>query len=141
MISIEKSGFVRPTPSIDTAGWWKEMAAGVLTMPECGACSRRFFPPQPRCSRCGSSDWALTRVDGRGSVYSWVVANRAFAEEFVEDVPYGIVAVDLVDGGRIIGRFSEDPTTLRDGLQVKAVVQQFDDFGLLWFTSVEASHD
>ncbi|GAF49530.1 Zn-ribbon domain-containing OB-fold protein [Rhodococcus wratislaviensis] len=141
MISIEKSGFVPPTPSIDTAGWWKAMAAGNLTMPECGECSSRFFPPQPRCSRCGASDWTLEPTDGRGSVYSWVVANRAFGEEFVDDVPYGIVAVDLVDGGRIIGRFAEDPALLRDGLRVEAVVQRFDEFGLLWFKSVEASED
>jgi len=140
MISIEKSGFVRPTPSIDTAGWWKEMAGGVLTMPECGDCSSRFFPPQPRCSRCGSSDWALTRVDGRGAVYSWVVAHRAFGDQFVDDVPYGIVAVDLVDGDRMIGRFAEDPNGLRDGLPVEAVVQQFDEFGLLWFKSVDSGN-
>lgn len=82
--------------------------------------------------------WNLAPVRGDGRVYSWVVANRSFAPEFDKDVPYGIVAVDLSDGGRLIGRYLGDHSDLLAGLAVVAEVERKDGFGLLWFAPAEA---
>lgn len=132
------AGYVIPTPNRDTAAWWEAMAQGRLTIPECTNCHRRFFPPQPFCPHCGSRGWNLAPVRGDGRVYSWVVANRSFAPEFDKDVPYGIVAVDLSDGGRLIGRYLGDHSDLLAGLAVVAEVERKDGFGLLWFAPAEA---
>ena len=72
-------------------------------------------------------------IDGRGTVYSWVVTHRAFSEEFTDAVPYGIVAVDLVDGGRMTGRFVGDPKGLCAGLPLTAVVYVEGETALLGF--------
>jgi uncharacterized protein len=129
-----KAGFVRPTmTNVDATMWWRSMAKGELTMPECTGCSHRFFPPQPFCPQCGAVEPRMVAVSGAGNVYSWVVVNRSFAPEFDDDVPYGIVAVDMVDGGRLIGRFTGEPLILRADLNVRALVERRDDFGLLWF--------
>jgi uncharacterized OB-fold protein len=41
---------------------------------------------------------------GRGLLYSWVVVRIALDPEFEPDVPYTVVAVDLEEGGRMLGR-------------------------------------
>jgi uncharacterized OB-fold protein len=126
-------GYLEPVPTVDTRPWWEELRKGRLTIPHCDACERRFFPPQPFCPHCGAAGWRLVEPDGRGTVYSWVVANRAFAPEFAQDVPYGIVAVDLVDGGRLIGRYTGSSDELGAGLAVRAHIQEFGEVRLLAF--------
>ena len=139
MIDPNTAGFVAPVPNIDTAEWWQGLNDGRLTVPECQECRERFFPPQPFCCHCGSSRWSLVGTSGHGTVYSWVVANRSFAPEFDADVPYGIVAVDLEGGGRMIGRFAGDSGRLRSGLEVSSMIQPHEGFGLLWFSESAAA--
>jgi uncharacterized OB-fold protein len=131
------AGYLTPAPNRDTAPWWDAMAQGRLTIPECEACRRRFFPPQPFCPHCGADRWRLAPVRGDGRVYSWVVVHRSFAPEFDKDVPYGIVAVDLRAGGRLIGRYLGELDDLRAGLAVVAEVECKDGFGLLWFAAAK----
>jgi uncharacterized OB-fold protein len=49
----------------------------------------------------------LTESRGLGHVYSWVVVNRTLSPEFADDTPYVIVAVDLDEGARMVGRLLE----------------------------------
>ena len=112
----------RVHPNLDTAWWWQALAQDELLVPACRACSKRFFPPQAFCPHCGSRDCREAASNGRGKVYSWIVTYRAFAPELVEEVPYAIVAVDLDDGGRLIGRFFGDFHILRDALPVRAKI-------------------
>jgi uncharacterized OB-fold protein len=137
MIEPHASGFVQPVPGVDTQWWWQDMASGVLRIPRCRSCIERFFPPQPLCPHCGSRDWAPEEVDGYGRVYSWIVTHRAFSPEFASDIPYAIVAVDLIDGGRMIGRFRGATDDLRDKLPVRAEVHHIDGTGLLWFAPAD----
>lgn len=126
-----------PTPNLDTREWWDALSAGTVTAPKCGQCDSLFFPPQPFCPRCGAGDTALARLTATGRVYSWVVAHRAFATEWADDVPYAIVAVDMVDGVRLQGRYLGDPSELVDGLEV--IAQAYDDDGpvLLGFAAAQ----
>jgi len=126
--------FVPPTPNLDTQWWWDALADDRLMLPECSSCRGRFFPPQPFCPRCGSRDWDAVEPDGRGRVYSWVVANRAFSPEFATEVPYGIVAVDMIDGGRLIGRYLGPPDDLEADLEVRVEIYRVEGTALLGFT-------
>lgn len=105
-------------PTLDTAWWWQALDRGELLVPTCRTCAHRFFPPQPFCNNCGSQDCYGAPSVGTGTIYSWVVIHRAFAPDYADKLPYAIVAVDLDDGGRMIGRYLGDPLTLRDGLPV-----------------------
>lgn len=122
-----------PTPSLDTQEWWNALADGVLTVPSCAACASRFFPPQPRCPRCGSADVSLVTSSSSGRVYSWVTTHRPFSPEWAHVVPYAIVAVDLDDGARLIGRFLAEPSVLRPDLAVTADLYQHGEYRLLGF--------
>jgi len=123
----------RVHPSLDTAWWWEALAQGELLIPACRACSRRFFPPQAFCPHCGSQDWHGATTQGRGKIYSWIVTYRAFAPEFADEVPYAIVAVDLDEGLRLIGRYFGDFTALRDAMPVHAKIYRSHDDVLLGF--------
>jgi uncharacterized protein len=115
-------GFVPPEPDADTRWWWDALAAGRLELPRCRDCGRAFFPPQPACPRCGSPAWARIEATGRGRLYSWVVAHTAFDPRFAEDVPYTLVAVDLDEGVRIVGRLGGDSAALQAGAPMRAFV-------------------
>lgn len=123
----------RVTWSLDTKWWWDALEGGELLVPSCGSCGNRFFPPQAFCPHCGSEDWHGATTDGTGKVYSWVVIHHPFSPEFRDAVPYAIVAIDLDDGGRLIGRYIGDPTTLRDALPVRVKLWQQSGQTLLGF--------
>jgi uncharacterized OB-fold protein len=121
-MDTRQKGFVRPNTDRDSEPWWAHVAAGRLMLPRCNKCGRRWFPPTPGCPHCGSPEVELAPADPHGTVYSWVVINRALNPAFVEDAPYTIVAVDLKDGARMFGRLFMEGGTIVDGLPVIAEI-------------------
>lgn len=73
----------------------------------------------PGCPHCGSAALESVAASGRGRIYSWVVIHQALDPAFSEDVPAIIVAVDLDEGARVIGR-AEEGITLAAGTPVVA---------------------
>ena len=123
-------------PTLDTGWWWSALSRGELLMPTCRTCNHRFFPPQPFCPNCGSENWYGAANTGLGKIYSWVVTHRAFSPDFSQDVPYANVAVDLDDGGRLIGRYFGDIEAIRDALPVRVKIYHDRDAALLGFEPV-----
>jgi uncharacterized OB-fold protein len=76
-----------PPPDVDatSAEFWHGLERGELLLSRCE--SLRSF-----------------RGSGRGTLYSWVVVHVALDAAFADDVPYTVVAVDLEEGGRMLGR-------------------------------------
>lgn len=97
--------------------FWEGLRTGRLLVPEC-ANGHRFFPPMPGCPICGTPEVDLARASGRGRVYSWATVHIALAPEFARDAPYTVVAVDLEEGGRLMGRLLEPRTRLLPGVDV-----------------------
>ena len=97
-------GVLPPISDRDSDPWWEALRAGQLKVPRCGDCGATWFPSTPGCPECGGSHVQLVVSSGRGQLYSWVVVNRALNPAFSTDAPYTIVAVDLDDGARMVGR-------------------------------------
>jgi uncharacterized OB-fold protein len=95
-----------PPPDVDatSAEFWHGLERGELLLSRCESCTRAFFPPMPSCPGCGSESLRSFRGSGRGTLYSWVVVHVALDAAFADDVPYTVVAVDLEEGGRMLGR-------------------------------------
>jgi uncharacterized OB-fold protein len=104
MTEAIQHGFIDVPADADSAWWWEAVQEERLLLPRCEKCGRCFFPPQPTCPYCGSQSWAPIEATGRGTVYSWVVIHVALHPAFTTDVPYTILAVDLEEGSRILGR-------------------------------------
>lgn len=106
-----------PAVDVDSRFYWEGLAAEELLVQECGACTKRRFPPMPSCPYCGAVG-AVVRQAVAGTVYSWVTVHRAFQPAFADQVPYTLVTVDLDGGGRVVGRL-EPGEAVRSELRVR----------------------
>ena len=108
----------RPTPL--SAGFWEAAARRELVLQRCGACGAWRHYPQPMCSACHSFDWSWERASGRGEVYSFVVAHRAFHPFWADKVPYVSATIELEEGVRMVDDMLElPPGQARIGLPVE----------------------
>lgn len=128
-----QQALVPPQADHDSQWWWEALEAGRLELPRCITCQRTFFPPQATCPFCGSPEWERIEASGRGHLYSWVIAHKPFDANFAKDVPYTIVAVELDEGVRLLGRCRGDVVELRPGLSMQALIYRVDGQALLGF--------
>lgn len=84
-----------PTPDRDTLPYWEGCRRHELLMQRCADCGTYIFPPLPMCPACTSMNREWGRVSGRGRIYSWFVVHHATHPDFVDDVPYAVVLVEL----------------------------------------------
>lgn len=93
-----------PLSDPDSAGFWAAIAEGDLRVRYCRTCARAYFPPIPTCPTCGGRAVEHRPAVGTGVVYSWVTIHQTLDPAFAADVPYTVLAVDLDEGGRMLGR-------------------------------------
>lgn len=119
-----------PIPDDDSQFFWDGLRDGKVLVQRCESCERFRFPPMPYCPFCRSSDMSVRPISGRGSVYSWIVANRAFAPEFAADVPYIIATIDFDEGVRAALRVDGSPE-MDFGLRVRSTIRDHGDWSEL----------
>jgi uncharacterized OB-fold protein len=68
------------------------------------------FPPRPMCPRCQSFECEWTKVSGRGTIYSFVIAHAPVLPAFQPRLPMPIVLVELAEDPtlRMIGNIVGD---------------------------------
>jgi uncharacterized protein len=82
-----------PVADIDSAPFWDGLRGHQLLILRCDECRTFVHPPQASCPRCLSLAVTPEPVSGRGTVYSFTVANREFAPGIKP--PYVVALVDL----------------------------------------------
>jgi len=120
-------GMPLPRPDHDTQPFWDAAREGRYVVPRCSACGRGHWPPAPMCPHCHAGADALAWVEspGRGTVYSWVVANHPVAEVLVDQVPYVIALIDVEDGVRVVGNVVGcDPAAITAGMAVELFFEE-----------------
>jgi hypothetical protein len=106
-----------PEPDELSAPFWDALCDGRLDVPECGACGRRFFVPEPLCPHCGAAGWAWARSPGTGTIYSMSVVYQAV--DPAQATPFVLAAVDLDDGWTIMTHIVDAaPDDVRIGARV-----------------------
>jgi uncharacterized OB-fold protein len=114
----------QPLPDPDTEGFWQATARGELAICRCQACGLWQHPPLERCRACASKV-AFEPVSGDGSVFSFIVANRASVPGFAELVPYVVAVVELDEqpGLRVVSRLADVGThDVEIGMRVRAEI-------------------
>ncbi len=115
-----------PLPDVDdelTAGYFAGAARGELRVPRCTACARWCWYPEAMCPACGGA-LAWTAAAGRGSLFTWVVVERAFLPAFAEMVPFvtALVALEEDPAVRIVALLVDiDPAALTVDQPLEAV--------------------
>ena len=82
-----------PVPDIDSEPFFAGLRRHCLGILRCTECRHWVHPPQASCPRCLSLSLTAETVSGRGTVYSFTVANREFAPGIKP--PYIGALVDL----------------------------------------------
>ena len=82
-----------PVADIDSAPYFAGLRRHELSILRCPECRLFVHPPQASCPRCLSLSLSPEPVSGRGTVYSFTVANREFAPGVPP--PYVAALVDL----------------------------------------------
>jgi len=88
----------------------------------CRNCDHKQADIQVFCSRCKSGNLELIDVKGTGKVLTYTIQQVA-PDQFMNDVPYAWIIVELEDGIRITGwiPFVASKNDLKIGQKVKLV--------------------
>lgn len=81
---------------------WLGAAEGRFLLQKCLDCGWVRYPISPLCAACASARTEWTDLPGTGTVWSYVVSERAFVEGLGLDVPYAVALVELDDGPRYL---------------------------------------
>ena len=117
--------YSKPLPFIndpDYAPFWEGARRHELLVRRCKQCGECQWPPRPMCSHCHSFDFEWVKASGKGTLYTYTVAYRAFHPAFQNDVPYGVLVVELDEGSRLMGNSEGiEPENIRIGMRMEAV--------------------
>lgn len=95
---------LRPAPLVTelSEGFWQGVREGRLVIQRCLACGLLRHYPQPMCPACRSLGFDWAPVSGRGRIYSYTIAHRAFHPGWQAHVPYAIATIELEEGVRMV---------------------------------------
>ena len=105
MVTSPTAGRSVPAVSPDTEFFWAGARRGELLAQRCSACARLRHPPGPSCPYCGSLDYGISQLSGRGVLYSYTVQHHPPAPGF--DAPALIVVVELEEGIRLVSNLAD----------------------------------
>ena len=91
-----------PQPTARSAPFWEAAKRHELVIQRCSGCGAYRHYPQPMCPACRSTEHAWVRASGRGEIYSYCVAHRAFHPWWKDRVPYAIATIELEEGVRMV---------------------------------------
>ncbi|MFJ6573965.1 Zn-ribbon domain-containing OB-fold protein [Streptomyces sp. NPDC091292] len=111
-----------PIPDLDDQYFWEGVAQRKLLARGCAECGRLQQPPSPMCPRCGSVDWTVRELSGRGTVYTWIVSRHPAQPEGEARL---VAVVELVEGVRLVSNLYEVSTAdVRNGLPVEVTFRE-----------------
>ena len=114
-----------PQPTEESLDFWEGCKRHELLIQRCKDCGAYIHYPRAMCPKCNSFDLEYTKVSGKGEIYTWAVAHRAFHLGFANDVPYATIVVELDEGVRLMSNIVDcKPEDLYIGMPVEVV---FDD--------------
>jgi uncharacterized OB-fold protein len=123
-----------PEPTPISQPYWDGLANGQVTLQQCKDCNAWVFYPRSHCNNCLSPDLIWKPVSGKGTLYSFTVARRPTAPQFIDDMPQLIIVVELEQGVRmnsVMVNVTADQLSV--GMAVKPVFHRQDGATLLYF--------
>lgn len=93
------------TQEIDTREWWEACARRELVIQQCSSCKTYRHPPCPVCYNCWSLDFTWTPVEGKGVVYSYIIAHHPVHPSLRDRPPYNAAIIEMphLGGVRMVG--------------------------------------
>jgi len=120
----------KPLPELEglTKEFYNWCRRGDLRFQRCSRCDMWRHVPREMCAGCGSNEWKWERSQGKGTVFTWTVAERPMHAAFADDVPYAPVVVELDEGVRIVTEIVDcPPSELEIGMRVEVAFAKVSD--------------
>lgn len=114
----------QPAPPVSelTRPFWEGGLVSELRLQRCGACRHLRYPISPICPKCLSGDAAWEALSGLGTVLTYAVFDRAYHDEWKDQVPYVVALVTLDEGPVFLSNVvGVPPAQVRIGQRVTAV--------------------
>ncbi len=115
-----------PVPNEDTQAWWDAQSDGIYSMAYCEHCANFHHPPLEACRIC-AGELTIKPVLGTGTIYSFVVQQRAMLPGLAVPRVIGVVELDDQPGLRVTAHLDLDPDEAKVGLPVRARLEQIGD--------------
>jgi uncharacterized OB-fold protein len=123
-----------PIPTPNSEPYWNGLANHQVTLQHCDDCDAWVFYPRSHCNNCLSPNLTWRQVSGNGTLYTFTVARRPTAPQFVDDIPRLIIVVELDEGVRMNSvMVNIAPEALTVGMAVRPVFHLQDGATLLFF--------
>jgi uncharacterized OB-fold protein len=114
-----------PEPTDYSRPFWEACRKHELRVQRCQQCGALIHYPKVHCPHDGCDRFDWVQMSGRGSVYSFIVAQRAFHPGFKADLPYTVAVIELEEGPRMMSNvIGLDPDDVYIGMPVEV---QFED--------------
>lgn len=121
-----------PLPDLENgpiARLWQAAQRQEFQLPRCKSCGAFDWYPSGECEACKGTDIEWSLVNGRATLFSWAVVNRALHKPLAPIAPYvsAIVVIDEDKQTRFVTRLIDcDPEELYPGMPVEV---RFVDLG------------
>ncbi|MCB1696557.1 MAG: OB-fold domain-containing protein [Pseudomonadales bacterium] len=128
------SEYNKPLPALEglTKEFYEFCRKEDLHFQQCASCGTFRHVPREMCAQCNSFEWEWKKSTGRGTIFTWVVVNRALHPAFHDPspaaVPMAPVVVAMEEGVRLLGNMVDcPPEELKMDMPVKVVYEAVTD--------------
>jgi len=122
---------VSPTVDHDDEFFWNGVKEGRLLVRKCASCQRLQHPPSPMCPECGSLEWDVEELSGRGSLHSWILSQHPSEPD---DMARIVALVELDEGVRLVSNLQGvDVAAVENGMLLDVVFAEVDGVALPQF--------
>ena len=130
--------FLLPDVTPISRPYWDGLAAGQLRLQHCRACGAYQYPPESFCYECPATDLEWRTVEGRGTIYSFIVVHQLYHPAFAERVPYVVATVQLDEGPRLLAALFEEGARVAIGARVHPRIEPIADGRSALFFALES---
>lgn len=117
---MEKLDFFAPRISADTKMFWEGCKEHKLEIQRCKKCGKLRWPAAFLCPDCLSSETEMQEMSGDGTLYSYVIFQKAFHPSVQDKLPYTVGVIELEGGVQIISNIVDcEPEQLACNKKVK----------------------
>lgn len=117
-----------PVADRDSAAFWDGLRRHRLLILRCVSCRYWLHPPQASCHRCFGMRLEPEEVSGRGTVYSYTLAQREFAPGVKPPYVAALVELEEQEGLRLVTNIVNiRAADVRIGLPVQVLFWDLDD--------------
>jgi uncharacterized OB-fold protein len=117
-----------PKISDDTAPFWQGCREHRLLFQKCSECGHVRYPASVICPECLSPKSKWIESKGEGSIYSFVVFQRAFHPSMADRLPYVVAVIELDDGPSFLSNIVDcDPAQVACSQRVSLKWEEADE--------------